>query len=259
MGGWLKVMALAVVQGLTEFLPVSSSGHLVIGKRLLGLDSPGVRLEVVLHLGTLVAVCAYFWRRLWSLALGALKRERQAWVVIGLLALASIPAVVFFKLAGKPLKGVMENPVFAACGLLATGAMLLSLRWAGEGEKNMAWWRALLMGMGQAVAILPGVSRMGTTTMLARHSGVNRREAGEFAMLMSIPVILGAALADALGAELGGAESAVTPAMHVVGAVVSAGVGYAAVAVFMRVLDSAWFWVFGVYCLAAGCVALAVL
>ena len=128
-----------------------------------------------------------------------------------------------------------------------------------EPQAEITWWRALLMGIGQAVAILPGVSRSGTTVTVGRHSGGEREVVGEFAMLMSIPIILGAALADVLGAELGSAQSAVTSAMYVAGAMVSALVGYAAIGVFMRVVRSAWFWVFGVYCLVAGCVALAVL
>jgi len=254
---WLKVLALAVVQGITEFLPVSSSGHLVVGKHLLGLDSPGLRLEVVLHAGTLLAVCAYFWRRLWSLATGALKGEKESWGMIMWLAMASAPAVVAVvacKLAGFSLDALGDNPRVAAWGLLATGAVLLSLWRIGEGKNQMGKWRALWMGLGQAAAILPGLSRSGTTVAVARHLGVTRAAAGEFAMLMSIPVIAGAALTDAL--KKSEAESTLTLGMYAVGALVAAGVGFGAVAVFMKVLKSGWFWVFGVYCLAAGCAAL---
>ena len=263
---WLKVLALAVVQGITEFLPVSSSGHLIIGKHLMGLDSPGVRLEVVLHAGTLIAVCAYFWKRLWSLALGALKMEKAAWWMIAFLVLATLPAGVAFKLV-KHHKDMLESPLVAACGLLATGVVLLSLAFKERSDrsvqsdrsdesKKLNSLRALLMGVGQAIAILPGVSRSGTTVSVARHAGLPREVAGEFAMLMSIPIILAAAAADLLGAELGSAESAVTTPMYAVGALVAAAVGYAAVGIFMRALKSGRFWMFGIYCLCAGGAAL---
>ena len=252
---WLKVLALAVVQGVTEFLPVSSSGHLVVGKHLLGLDSPGLRFEIVLHAGTLVAVCAYFRKRLWSLALGLLKREPAAWKMAGCLALATLPAVLMYKLVLKPHMGTIETPAAAACGLLVTGILLLTLHRLKDGGEGMTWRRALLMGIAQAVAVLPGVSRSGTTVALGRHSGLAREAAGEFAMLMSIPVILGSLVLDLAGGEFGSAGG-VTPAMYALGVLVSATVGFAAVAVFMRVLKSGRFWMFGVYCLAAGCVAL---
>ncbi len=258
MNAWICVLVLAVVQGVTEFLPVSSSGHLLIGKQLLGLDSPGVRFAVILHVGTLVAVCAYFWRRLRALALGALKGEKAAWGMVGFLALATVPAAVMYKVCGRQLKSVLDDPVLAACGLIVTGVGLLSLWRVKAGTGEVTWWRALLMGIGQAVAILPGISRSGTTVLLGRHSRATPEAAGEFSMLMSIPIILGAALVDLMDTEAGG-NGSVTTAMYVVGALVAAAVGYAAIGIFMRVLKSAYFWMFGVYCVVAGCVALAVL
>ena len=258
MNAWLSVMILAVVQGLTEFLPVSSSGHLILGKHLLGLQSPGLRLEIILHAGTLLALCVYFWRRLWTLATGALKGEAAAWRMIAWLVLASLPAVLMYKFALKHHMAAIESPVFAACGLLFTGLLLLTLMRSKESAGGMTWGRALLMGIAQAVAILPGVSRSGSTVAAGRHAGVVRSEAGEFAMLMSLPIILGSLILDMMSGELG-SNGDVTTAMYAVGAAVAAVVGYAAVAVFMRILKSDYFWMFGVYCLILGFTALAFL
>lgn len=260
MAVWVGVIFLAVLQGLTEFLPVSSSGHLVIAKNLLGLDAPGVRLELLLHVGTLFAVLMYFRKLLWNLLSGVCRRDAAAWRMVLLLAVATVPAGlagVLLKITGAT--ALLANPRLAGFGLLVTGAGLISLRFVRNGERDVTWLRALLMGIGQAVAVLPGISRSGTTVLVARYAGVTRVAAAEFAMLMSIPVILGAALLDATGgADLsGGAAGSVTPAMYAAGMVVAAAVGYAAIGIFMRVIKSGAFWLFGVYCLFAGSVALA--
>lgn len=209
---------LGIVQGLTEFLPVSSSGHLVMTDWLLGLAIPGVLVEVVLHVGTLISVMIVYRSRLLRLAVGAMRGERASWTYLLLLALATLPAVVvglFFKDA---IEGLFDTPAVTGWMLLLTGFLLYSTRWARnrapghqepdaaaevEGAEQAArpahaspvgWAVALAMGVAQAFAILPGISRSGSTITMGLWTRVDAVRAAEFSFLMSIPAIAGAAV-----------------------------------------------------------------
>ena len=258
-----NVILLAILQGVAEFLPVSSSGHLVIASDLLGFTPPGVRLETMLHCGTLLAVCFYYRHRLWALLAGAARRERAACREAGLLLLASLPIVAVYLAAHARIEAIYENSRFAAAMLLVTGLLLLSLqirrRTAGEAAARrtvtLVWWRALAIGLAQAVAILPGISRSGATIATARHLGIEPRRAADFSFLMSVPPLLGAVLLHGLRPEAAGA-SAVGWGSLGIGVGVAAVVGYASIRLLMRTLASGRFWLFGVYCLLAGGVVL---
>jgi undecaprenyl-diphosphatase len=261
MNEWVSVLILAVVQGVTEFLPVSSSAHLLIGKELLGLNSPGVHLEVVLHLGTLAAVLAFYRKRLAAIVTGLLAGTRAAWLTAGLLALSAIPAAAVWIVWGDRLDALFEDrrraAVAASWLLLATGGLLLSVRFARRAkEEPVTPWQAWWIGCMQAVAILPGISRSGSTITAARHLGVSPERAAEFSFLMSIPVLLGAAVAD-FHHTATTADAALGLAHYLVGACVAAGVGYGAIGLLVRLLGRGRFWHFAVYCLCAGAASLA--
>jgi len=254
-----KVILLAILQGVAEFLPVSSSGHLVIASRLLGMELPGLRLEAMLHFGTLLAVCLFYRRRLGSLLAGLARRERAACREAGRLLLASLPIVAVYLAVHEWIEACYENHRVAAAMLLVTGLLLLSLRLRrpevtglpAPGGAPLVWWRALVVGLAQAAAILPGISRSGATIATARHLGIEPVRAAEFSFLMSVPPLLGATLLHGFRPE---AAVAAGPGWGVVaaGTLVSALVGYASIAFLMRVLAGGRFWVFGVYCLLAG-------
>jgi len=258
---WVRVVVLAVIQGLTEFLPVSSSGHLLIGKELLGLNAPGIRCEVVLHLGTLVAVVAYYRARLTELLRGLLAGSRAAWRMAGMLALSVGPAALVWSVFKDQLDGLFADPRRAAITasglLLVTGCLLLSVRLARPADSRAvtpfrAWW----IGCMQALAILPGISRSGSTILAARHLGIGPSQAAEFSFLMSIPVLLGGALIDfSRGAPEAGGGTLGVP-HYLVGACVAAGVGYLAIGTLVRLLCRGRLWYFAVYCLCAGTASL---
>jgi undecaprenyl-diphosphatase len=252
----LKVIALAVLQGITEFLPVSSSGHLVLGESLLGVESPGATLEVVLHAGTLAAILVFYRRRLLALALGAVRRDPVVWRDIGTLALSAVPAVVLYLAAGDVLETAFDRVEFVGPALCVTGLMLLSVRGRPvRGQGEVRWTDAFLIGVAQAVAMLPGISRSGSTISAARLRGVAPTAAAEFSFLMCIPLLAGATLLTAVDA-FQGAQPVGIPAPHlIVGAVVAGVVGYAALAGLVRLLGRGKFWIFGVYCLVVGGVA----
>jgi len=233
MGGIAAAAILGVVQGLTEFLPISSSGHLLILHRLLpGMEGSTLAFDVWLHAGTLVALLAYFWRDLITIVRAAFTAPRSAdgrlaWQIVA----ATIPVVVVALLGG----GVIENNVrslVVVAAMLALGSILLL---AGEkfGRQiititNLGWGAAIGLGLAQAFALLPGLSRSGVVIAVALLLGLRRPDATRFAFLLAVPATLGAVIfqwQDIINPALG-----VSAAALVVGFIASAVAGYAAVA-----------------------------
>ncbi len=249
--GWMEAVLLGILQGATEFLPVSSSGHLVMGQALLGMELPGILFEVVVHLATLVSVVVVYRGRIGELIGGVGRGDRNAFRYLGLLGVATIPA----GLAGLFLRGGVEE-LFAApwtvgVALLVTGATLFSTRWALRRElaTPIGLRVALLVGLAQAVALIPGISRSGSTVVTALWLGVRPLEAAAFSFLMSVPAIAGAGvlMLPEMGSEAG------LPAGPLLLAAVVAGVtGVLAIRTFVAMLKNRSFPAFSGYCWAAG-------
>ncbi|MBN1433555.1 undecaprenyl-diphosphate phosphatase, partial [Candidatus Fermentibacterales bacterium] len=211
---WLEAAALGALQGLTEFLPVSSSGHLVLGRAMLGIPPGGVTFEVVVHLGTMAAILMVFGRDLLSLLSGAARLEATSLRMLGVLAAASVPAALAGLLLRSSIEGLFGSPVLVSVMLLVTGTLLWITRFApradvpiapradvpapgpAHGECSPGFSRGLAIGVAQAVAIIPGISRSGATIAAGLMVGVERRAAAEFSFLLAIPAIAGAALLD---------------------------------------------------------------
>lgn len=253
----LQMFILAVVQGLTEFLPVSSSGHLVLAKHLLGFEAlSGLGVELLLHAGTLLAVLIYYRALVAETLLGLLKRDRAAWRFALAVGLSMIPAVILGLLFEERLEALADSPRFVCGALLFTGLLLLATRLFGrDAGRDVSPLRGLLMGAAQAVAMLPGVSRSGSTIAMSRFLGVAADKAAAFSFLMVVPVILGGNLLHLLKAYLkhdNGAFAGLTWPMGLIGFAVSALVGYLSIAWMVRLLSRHCFWRFGFYCLALG-------
>jgi undecaprenyl-diphosphatase len=249
--GWQAAL-LGIIQGLTEFLPVSSSGHLVLSQALLGLKLPGVTFEVVVHLATLCAVLWVYRAKVASLASGALAGRKAAWIYIGLLALASIPAAVV-GIAGEGFfTELFGKPVWAAVFLVVTGFIVWSIQYTvpKTTKAQPCPGDALTIGLAQALAILPGISRSGSTVAAGAALGIDAVKVAEFSFLMSVPAILGAGLlqVDEIGAiaDSGGALSL---SIGFAAALVS---GIAAIHLFVRMLENRTFHWFAVYCWIVG-------
>jgi undecaprenyl-diphosphatase len=297
---WWEAMILGVVQGLTEFFPVSSSGHLVIGQELLGLQVPGLLFDVAVHLATLFSVVIVFRERIMQLVRGAIGMARESsWPYIFKVALATLPAV----LVGLTMKDFFEarfdDAVFAGTMILVTGCVVWSSRWAQppgryrpvelvplgvaaafallagtilpflivlglqaaimassrlsappEPHGEPSWGGALIMGVAQALAILPGISRSGSTVIAALWRRITPTAAAEFSFLMSIPAILGAVVLqvpDVLRAE----EMAVSWPALLAGSAAAAVSGIFAIRFFVELLKRQNFYVFAYYCWAA--------
>jgi undecaprenyl-diphosphatase len=248
----LEAILLGLVQGLTEFFPVSSSGHLVMGQVLLGIHLPGVAFEIGVHVATLVSVLVVYRDRILGLVGGAARREAEAWRYVGLLVLATIPAGVLGILGRGFVEGLFESPHAVGVALLVTGTFLWTSRRAvarnPEGKPNARI--ALLMGLAQAFAMIPGISRSGATVVTGLWLGLNVREAAAFSFLMAVPAILGAAVLDLPAlADSGGGVG--WPAL-LTGSVVAGASGILAIRTFVKLLEKKVFHRFAPYCWAVG-------
>ena len=251
---FFDVTVLSILQGVAEFLPISSSGHLVIGQHMLGLVVPGMRLDLMLHFGTLVSICAFYWRTIWRIL------SKFEWQYVLKIVLSALPAVVVYFFFKDFIEGLFENAKMVGALLMFTGAVLIGTRYLPRGNRDVCWSRALLMGCAQALALLPGVSRSGMTLASARTGRVDAERAAEFSFLMSAPLIIGGVLLEILKA-LRGTSAAPEAAeigwgFTIYGAALAAVVGYFSLAVLLRALKGRWFWLFGPYCLAAGLLTL---
>lgn len=266
---FLKIAFLAVLQGIAEFLPISSSGHLVLGKDLLGLDSPGNTLEIALHAGTLLSVCVFYGASISAVARGVFRGHRPALRYALAIIVSMIPCGIVYALFGDWLEVAFGDPRVVGPAWLFTAALMFTIPRAtpsppdpnapkqGDIPHDVPLWTALLAGLGQAVAMLPGVSRSGTTIWVARRCRLSAPDAARFSFLMSLPVILGATLLTVakLGTEADLAADNVPGWMLVSGATISAIVGYASLVLLVRMLARGRFWVFGVYCAIVGTAA----
>ena len=249
-----NVVILSVLQGIAEFLPISSSGHLVLGKALLGMEEQGMRLDIFLHVGTLVAIGVFYWQVIWRII------SKFEWSYVLKVIVSAIPAGLVGVLFKDDLEAAFASPKMVGWALMFTGLVLTATRFLPKGEREVSFGRALVMGIAQAVAILPGVSRSGMTLAAARGVKVDAEKSAEFSFLMSAPPIAGAALLEVLKA-MKGAEGAATAqevswGLCVFGAVLAALIGYWSLKFLLKSLKSQWFWLFGPYCLVAGAVTL---
>ncbi|MBA2692343.1 MAG: undecaprenyl-diphosphatase UppP [Rubrobacter sp.] len=236
MSDFLEVIILGAVQGVTEFLPVSSSGHLLLGQYFFGMseDEFGLTFDVALHLGSLLAVLSYFWRDVLGMA-GAFLRslprpdfsdteQRMAYLLI----VATIPAASI----GFAFRGFFEtglrSPWVVVAGLTVFGMLFIVSERVGEKRKRadkMSFRDSLWIGIGQAISLLPGVSRSGATITFGLFAGLDRREAARFSFLMSIPITAGAVAAQ-IPVAFGEAFTARLGLLFFIGFVVSGVVAY---------------------------------
>lgn len=247
-----EAILLGLVQGLTEFFPVSSSGHLVLAEDLLEVDRPGVSFEVLVHLATLVSIVILYRHRLLDLARGARRAEPGALRYIGLLALGSVPAAVAGTTLLGPISATFEIPELAALNIMITGFVVYGIRWlVVRGERgDPGWLGALAVGTAQAAALLPGISRSGMTVATALGARTRPERAAEFSFLLSIPAILGASALQLPDLATTGVQ---TGALELAAAAVMAFfAGLTAIFLFVRWLRGGRFHRFAYYCWAVG-------
>lgn len=268
---YLTAIILGLVQGITEFLPISSSGHLAILQNFLHLGAADSHLlfEVLLHLGTLAAVILAFWsdvRGLWReglYMLGARKlhrgqkpdrlRRRMIWFVI----LGTLPLIVA-AIFHDALAALYDNTFFIGAALLVTGGLLFAADRLGHGnknEKNATLGEVLLVGAAQAVAVTPGLSRSGTTISVGMLCGFDRSFAVRYSFLLSIPAVLGANILTLVDAVQAGVNASLLP-VYLVGVLAAFLSGYASIYLLRMLVQRGRFGGFSYYCWGAGLVTL---
>lgn len=235
---------LGAVQGLTEFLPVSSTGHLILARELLGMDQTGgLAFDALLHLATALAVIIYFrndWRLLLTSAWTWLQRKpidaKERTLLIALMV-GTVPAVVLGLVLSDPIETMFRSPQLLA-GVIIVGSILMTVaEWAGSSRKELTAMSGFLIGWFQALALFPGMSRSGATISGGLLLGLTREEAARFAFLLSLPVILGAGTFKALDL-FKGEGGAIEHGPIIAGAIVAFGVGMAAIHFLMRFLKT---------------------
>jgi undecaprenyl-diphosphatase len=192
----LEALWLGIVQGLTEFFPVSSSGHLVLFQSVLGIEAEGLLFEVAVHVATLVAILLFYYRRIGELVAGALRLQGEALRYAGKLAVGTLPAVAVGLTVKDFIADQFSAPLVVGCLLLVTGGIVWTTRSTRDtgNAQEPTWLGALLIGLAQAFAILPGISRSGSTVAAALALGVAPAAAAEFSFLLGIIAITGAAV-----------------------------------------------------------------
>lgn len=255
---WLEAVILGFVQGLTEFLPVSSSGHLTIAKELFGIETSNLSFEVVVHAATVCSTIVAFRKQIWGLLCGLFNaRMNPQKEYILKIAVSMVPIFivgVFFK---DHVEAVFGSGLLVVGVMLLVTALLLSLseylsaRQNGEG-RPVGFRDAIIIGLAQACAVLPGLSRSGTTISTGLMLGVKKEDIAQFSFLMVLVPILGEAFLELVGGELSGAESGV-PALSLLLGFISAFLsGLFACTLMINIVKKAKLWIFAIYCVIAG-------
>ncbi|MCD6595009.1 undecaprenyl-diphosphate phosphatase [bacterium] len=251
---FFSIIILAIIQGIAEFLPISSSGHLVLGKALLNFNEPGATMEVFLHFGTLLSILVFYRKRIYDLLKTIFKGRfktpdgKEFWLIIW----ASIPAGIIGFIGNDFFESLFSSTKLVSITLMITGLFLISTYWAkNKGERKFNLLNAIIIGIAQAFAIIPGISRSGATITVALWMNIDSKRAAEFSFLLAIPALFGAMLLKTM--ELFKSHISIEPALFI-GVIISAVVGYFSLTMLIPILRKGKFWIFGIYCLALGIV-----
>ncbi len=247
----VEAILLGVAQGLTEFLPISSSGHLVVLQSLLGISHTAVTFEIALHFATMLAILLFFQRQIRKLDIQQLQ----------MLALATIPVAAVGVLLKDPLVGLFNSLELVAYALLGSGAINMAIHFfmpkhTFSSEQKLSTGRGILIGCFQVIALIPGISRSGSTLFGGIMMGADRKQAFEFSFLLAIPAIVGATFLQLLEVLQGDIAA---PALIPLGAGMATAflTGYASLWLLRYMLKSAKFHYFAAYCFAVGSALLA--
>lgn len=245
----IKLIVLGIVQGLTEFLPISSSGHLAIIENFFKIEEP-VALTAFLHFGTLLATLIFFRKDIIEIIAGLFKKKSEAIRYVVNIIIGNIPIVIFAILFRDFIESTFTDVQMVMIFLGMTGAVLLLTSVIQKGDKDVSFLRALIIGIGQMFAVFPGLSRSGLTISSGIFCGVKPEESFRFSFLLSIPPVLGANLL-----ELKKINQMYNPLELIVGMAISLIFGLIALKI-LRTIVQKWFYLFGFYCLIISIVLL---
>ena len=256
----LLVIILGIVEGVTEYLPVSSTGHLILATELMGYDADQWALfNIAIQPGAILAILVLYWRTFRDVAVGLVKREAAAWRFVRNLAVAFFPAVVLGLAFGDRIETMLGNAMIVAWALIIGGFAILAVEHLARptesgGVANVTLKQSLVVGLVQCLAMIPGVSRSGATILGAMAMGVDRKTAAEFSFFLAVPTLAGAT-----ALELFKHGSELQPGMAtniLIGAAVSFVVAIVVVKAFIAIIQRHGFVPFGIYRIIAGGAAL---
>ena len=251
----IQAIILGIVQGLTEFLPVSSSGHLVLVPWWLDWENPGLAFDTLLHWGTLVAVLVYFWRDWWEMLLAVWNRLRGRPTdgkdrLLGLILLGSIPAAVIGFALESFFESLFNSPLAVIFFMILTGFILVfAERWKGAGKpvERLGTKDAVFIGFGQALAIAPGISRSGSTISAGLLRGLDRPAAARFSFLLGTPIIFGAGLFKLKDLLEVGASGGSDTTVLIAGFLAAAISGFLCIGFLLRYLQNHTLYIFAIW------------
>tara|TARA_B100000427_G_scaffold328646_1_gene342288 strand:+ start:570 stop:1334 length:765 start_codon:yes stop_codon:yes gene_type:complete len=244
----IDAVIIGLVQGVTEFLPISSSGHLVIFQHLLKINLPGNLVEVAAHFGTLCSIILIYWKEIIKLIIDFKSDKTQKYIL--LLIVATLPSIIFVLFAKSFILEMFESIKSVSIALIITGLVLLLSSFTKKRDQKINFSKGLLIGIAQAFAIIPGISRSGMTISTALYFGVSSKEAAKFSFLLAIPAILGAIIITAIDSQYEFDNAIMLPI--ILTSVVSFISGYFALKILIRLLEAGKFYYFAYYCLLLG-------
>lgn len=255
----LEALVLGIIQGLTEWLPVSSSGHLVFAQELFGLPAgENLLFDLMVHLGTVLAVCVYFRKELWSILAAVVSRggrseqERQLRRLGGMIVVGTVPIAVLGLVISDGVEDLFDLRLVGIALLVNAAVLVFAERLSSGKKKDVRLVDAVVIGMFQAVAIIPGISRSGFSISGGMVRGLQREMAATFAFLLSVPALLGAFAYGVTTLEPYEADAI----MLLVGAVTAFAVGLVSIDYLLKAIRAGKFWIFGAYCVAVGMAAI---
>tara|TARA_A100001011_G_C14099087_1_gene751983 strand:- start:118 stop:888 length:771 start_codon:yes stop_codon:yes gene_type:complete len=244
---YIESFILGIIQGLTEFLPISSSGHLVVAQNFLGVDNDGMLVEVILHLGTLISILIYYYKDLKKLIINYFKGYNDTKVYVHCLIIATLPAVI----VGFLFRGIIENTfvpslvkwMFIITGIFVGLTYFIKVKY----DKKMVWKIAIIIGLAQVFALLPGISRSGITISCALLLGINHENAAKFSFYMAIPILVGATILQLISLD---SYNEVFSGPIFVAFISSTISGYLVINFLLKIISRGKFYLFSFYCFA---------
>lgn len=262
----IESFILGVFQGIAEFLPVSSSGHLVILERLFNLNSDNIAFEVSVHFGTLLSVVAIYYSDLWKMIVSFFSglfskkfrsnfQNDEYFRLAVFVVIATIPAGLVGVLFSDFIEDIFHSVRLVGVTLMITGVFLFLTRFVKIQNRKLGEWNSVMIGVCQAIAILPGISRSGSTISAGLLCGISRTEAARFSFLLSVPAVLGATILEGKDALIPG-SAALDWKILSIGLISSFVVGYLSLKFLLKIVQSRKFSWFAPYCLLAGLLTL---
>lgn len=241
---------MGIVQGITEWLPISSSGHLVIFQTLFGFEQPVV-YDLMLHIGSLIVVFIVFWKDIKELVVGVIKGNKEKFFLLSYLVIATIPIALVGYFLNDFVKSAFNSLLIVGFGLIFSSVLLFLSRYPRKKDKQMGIGNSIIVGLFQAIAILPGVSRSGSTISSGMILGVKKEEAVRFGFFLFIPAILGATIL-----EIGELNNISNLGYMIIGTIFTIIFGFLSLKLLLNIIKKDNFYWFSLYCLILGLVVL---